>query len=67
MERILKKEKFGIGEEATVLEEGDTFYDGFGLEYAVITDEDIKALQEGKALLFSVFDEYTILLTKKEV
>ena len=67
MERILTKEDFGIGEEAVALEDGDTYFDIYGMEHGVVTDEDIKALQEGKALLFSVFDEYTILLTKKEV
>ena len=67
MERILTKEDFGIGEEAVVLEDGDTYFDAYGMEHAVITDEDIKALQEGKALIFDVLDEYTLLLTKKEV
>lgn len=67
MERILTKEDFGIGGEAVVLEDGDKYFDIYGMENGVVTDEDIKALQEGKALLFSVFDEYTILLTKKEV
>ena len=40
--------------EPEILSDGDEFNMFFGVDYALLTDEHIKALQEGKALYLDI-------------
>lgn len=54
-------------EGAMILSEGDAFSESYGMNFVLLTDEHIKALQEGKALCVYInCEEYSCLL-KKEV
>jgi len=51
-----------------ILSDGDEFNMFFGVDYALLTDEHIKALQEGKVLYLDInCGEYCCLIKKAEV
>ncbi len=50
-----------------ILSDGDEFDRNYGVDYALLTDEHIKALQEGKALYVDIKDGEYCCLLKKEV
>lgn len=47
-----------------ILKKGERVDPLWGLEEKTITDEMIKALQQGKRLYFSVNDEYAVVIKK---
>ena len=60
---ICRDWKNGELDKPNALKEGDTIFCGYGLEIFVLTPEDIKALQDGKPLNFSInCNEYGGLL-----
>ena len=64
----IKEERFNNDEWKKYLEKaeianvGDSTFSGYGMTYAIITDKDIKALQEGKVILYDVEEEYRIAI-----
>ena len=57
--------KFNV--EPKILSDGDEFDTNYGTDYVLLTDEHIKAIQEGKALYVSINgEEYCCLLKKEE-
>ena len=65
---VIDKKRFNDKntEKANSFEIGDTIDDNCGLFYGVITEEDIKALQNGKVLVFSIYDEYKFAIKLKD-
>jgi len=53
--------------EPRIISDGDEFDCNYGTDYALLTDEDIKALQEGKALYIDINGGEYCCLLKKEV
>ena len=53
--------------EPRIISDGDTFDCNYGTDYALLTDEDIKAIQEGKALYIDINSGEYCCLLKKEV
>ena len=51
-------------ERANIYNYGDEINGLYGATFGTMTDEDIKALQDGKLIHFFVEDEYTIVLRK---
>ena len=72
MEMIYRKEiydedfeKYNVKPE--VISDGNKFDSNYGMDFALLTDEHIKALQEGKALYIDIGGgEYCCLLKKQE-
>ena len=54
--------------EPEIISDGDEYSDTYGTDYVLLTDEHIKALQEGKTLYVDINDgEYCCLLKKQKV
>jgi hypothetical protein len=52
--------------EPQIISDGDEFNSNFGTDYVLLTDEHIKAIQEGKALYVDInCGEYCCLLKKE--
>lgn len=52
-------------EEPEILSDGDKIGENYGMEFVLLTDEHIKAIQEGKALCVDInCGEYCCLLKK---
>ena len=53
--------------EPEIISDGDEFDSNYGTDYALLTDEHIKALQEGKVLYVDInCGEYCCLIKKAE-
>lgn len=50
-----------------ILSDGDEIGENFGMDFVLLTDEHIKAIQEGKALCIDINDGEYCCLLKKEV
>ena len=62
-----KNYKTYFNAEPEIISDGDEFDSNYGTDYVLLTDEHIKALQEGKVLYVDIqYGEYCCLL-KKEV
>ena len=54
--------------EPQIISDGDKFNANFGTDYVLLTDEYIKAIQEGKALCVDInYGEYCCLLKKEMI
>ena len=53
--------------EPEIISDGDEYSENYGENFVLLTDEHIKAIQEGKTLCVDINDgEYACLLKKKE-
>lgn len=66
-EKRYKKQFENYDVEPKIISDGDKFDSNYGVDYALLTDEHIKALQEGKTLYVDINDgEYCCLLKKQK-
>ena len=54
--------KYYCPSRAEIADIGDEVVEFYGMYYGVITDDDIKALQNGKIVVFDVDSEYRIAI-----